>query len=224
MVAGFSDRAGRRPGYFICLVIFIASNIGLCLQNSYPALLILRCIQSAGSSGTSALSSGIVGDLVTNEERGKFLAFASIGSMLGTTVSPIIGMIHAILSSTSIILIKSLLGGLISDYLDWHWLFWFLLFLSWSFVPLLLVLPETCRKVVSNLVLFQSLWQLDRWISSELLCAPRLALDGPRFNGSGRYSRTLQHPCVGFAHKCSKTPIGRRHRKSKRHSGRNRAF
>jgi len=60
------------------------------------------------------------------------IAFASLGSILGPTLAPIT-------------------GGLIGQYLDWHWIFWVLLIASVSFfIPLLLFLPETCRKVVGD--------------------------------------------------------------------------
>ncbi|RAL00028.1 MFS transporter [Aspergillus ibericus CBS 121593] len=132
LIAGFSDTAGRRPAYIICFTIYLAANLGLGLQNNYGALLGLRCLQSAGSSGTVALANGLVGDLVTSAERGSYIAYASLGSMLGPSLSPII-------------------GGLLSQYLNWHWLFWFLLIYSGAFfIPLLLFLPETCRKVVAD--------------------------------------------------------------------------
>lgn len=132
MTAGFSDSVGRRPAYFICFVLYIAANLGLALQNQYAALLVLRCLQSAGSSGTIALANGVVGDLVTSAERGSYIAFASLGTILGPTVAPI-------------------LGGIITQYLDYHWLFWFLLILSGTFaVPFLLFMPETCRHIVSD--------------------------------------------------------------------------
>ena len=132
MIAGFSDKAGRRPAYFICFIIYIAANLGLALQNNYVALLVLRMMQSAGSSGTVALANGLVGDCVTSADRGKYIAWASLGSIMGPTVSPLI-------------------GGLISQYLDWHWIFWFLLILSGVFfVPIALFLPETCRKIVGD--------------------------------------------------------------------------
>lgn len=102
MIAGFSDKAGRRSAYFICFVIYLIANLALALQNSYVALLILRMLQSAGSSGTIALANGLVGDCVVSAERGQYIAFASLGSILGPTLSPI-------------------LGGLLSQYLNWHW-------------------------------------------------------------------------------------------------------
>ncbi|KIX07002.1 uncharacterized protein Z518_04978 [Rhinocladiella mackenziei CBS 650.93] len=132
MIAGFSDSMGRRPAYILCFSIYLVANLGLGLQNSYAALLVLRCIQSAGSSGTIALANGLVGDTVTSEQRGEFIAFASLGGLLGPSVSPII-------------------GGAISQSLDWHWIFWFLLIFSAVFcVPLFLFLPETCRNIVGD--------------------------------------------------------------------------
>lgn len=40
-----ADTAGRRPAYLISFIIFLAANIGLATQNSYAALLVLRCLQ-----------------------------------------------------------------------------------------------------------------------------------------------------------------------------------
>ena len=132
MIAGFSDGAGRRPAYLICLTLFLAANIGLALQNDYAALMVLRCLQSGGSSGTIALATGLVGDLATSAERGTYVAWASVGGLLGPSIAPII-------------------GGLLSQYLGWKWIFWFsAIFAAALLVPTLLFLPETCRKVVAD--------------------------------------------------------------------------
>ncbi|MCJ1250407.1 hypothetical protein MMC30_007635 [Trapelia coarctata] len=45
-----ADMTERRPTYFLGFVIYIAANIGLALQNSYPALFLLRCLQSSSST------------------------------------------------------------------------------------------------------------------------------------------------------------------------------
>jgi MFS family permease len=132
MIAGFSDNVGRRPAYMICFTIYLAANLGLGLQNQYIALLLIRMLQSGGSSGTIALAQGVTGDVVTSSERGAYIAFASVSSILGPSLSPI-------------------LGGVLSQYLGWHSVFWFLLILAGCFcVPLFLFLPETCRKVVGS--------------------------------------------------------------------------
>ena len=132
MIAGFSDNCGRRPAYIICFVVYILANLALALENNYVALLVLRMLQSAGSSGTISLAQGVVGDLITSSERGSYIAFSAISGILGPTLSPI-------------------LGGLLSQYLGWHSVFWFLLILaSCFFVGLLLFVPETGRKVVAD--------------------------------------------------------------------------
>jgi len=132
VIAGFSDNCGRRPAFILCFVIFMAANLGLGLQNSFVALLILRMVQSGGSSGTIALSQGVVGDIITSAERGSYIAITSITSILGPTLSPI-------------------LGGVLSQYLGWHSVFWFLLIFSGvSFILIALFMPETCRKVVGD--------------------------------------------------------------------------
>jgi MFS family permease len=118
--------------YIYCFIVFTAANIGLALQDSYVALMILRMLQAAGSSGTVALANGVVGDIITSSERGTYIAFASLGGMLGPILSPI-------------------LGGVIGQYAGWHWIFWFLLiFSAVVFIPLILFMPETCRSVVDN--------------------------------------------------------------------------
>lgn len=94
--------------------------------------MVLRCLQSAGSSGTIALGSAAVADLSTRAERGKYIAFASMGVTLGPAIGPLV-------------------GGLLDTYLGWHSIFWFLVIFSGvMFLIMLAFLPETCRAVVGN--------------------------------------------------------------------------
>jgi multidrug resistance protein len=131
-VGGFSDTSGRRPTYLACFVIYMAANIALALQNNYYALLILRMVQSAGGSGTVALSSAVVADIVTSQERGTYVSYISIAPQAGPSIGPII-------------------GGLLGQYLGWHSIFWFLTICTGVvFIPVVLFFPETCRKVVDD--------------------------------------------------------------------------
>ncbi len=91
MIAGFSDKAGRRPAYFICFIIYIIANLALALQSNYIALLLLRMVQAAGSSGTIALAQALVGDCVVSADRGQYIAYASLGTLLGPSLSPVLG-------------------------------------------------------------------------------------------------------------------------------------
>ncbi|CAG8904759.1 unnamed protein product [Penicillium egyptiacum] len=131
-IGDFADRTGRRPAYIICFIIYIASNIGLALQDSYAALIVLRCLQSSGISSSVALSAATVADISTKQERGSMMGFVMAGNFMGPAIGPII-------------------GGLLAQYLGWRSIFWFLTIASGVFMlPLLLFLPETARNVVGD--------------------------------------------------------------------------
>jgi multidrug resistance protein len=131
-IGGFSDTAGRRPAYIICFVIYIAADIALALQNNYVALLILRMVQSAGSSGTVSIANAIIADIATSAERGLYVGITSLAVILAPSLGPI-------------------LGGIISQYAGWHWIFWFLAISACLFfIPMLLFMPETCRLIVGD--------------------------------------------------------------------------
>ncbi|CEJ59233.1 hypothetical protein PMG11_07864 [Penicillium brasilianum] len=141
-IGDFADKAGRRPAYIVCFTIYIAANIGLALQNNYAALFVLRCLQSAGSSTTIALSSGVVSDVATASERGSYMGFVTAGSLLGPSVGPVI-------------------GGLLSQYLGWRAIFWFLVVFSGAFmIPFLVFFPETARGVVGDGSLPPQKWNM----------------------------------------------------------------
>ncbi|KAK0119793.1 hypothetical protein ONS95_011225 [Cadophora gregata] len=127
-----ADMAGRRPAYIIAFIIYLGANIGLALQNSYAALFILRCLQSTGSSGAIALGFGVVADVSTSAERGKYIGLLGAGTMMGPAIGPVI-------------------GGVLAQFLGWRSIFWFLVILSGCFlVPYALTVPETGRNVVGN--------------------------------------------------------------------------
>lgn len=131
-VGNFSDNAGRRPAYTFCFVVCIAANVGLALQSSYAALMVLRCVQSAGTSGTVALASGTIADIVTSAERGTYIGYSQMGAVLGPSLSPII-------------------GGLLTQFVGWRWIFWFLvIFAACVFSIFLVFFPETCRNIVED--------------------------------------------------------------------------
>lgn len=50
-MGSMADQSGRRPIYILMFALFIGANVGIALQTSFPALLVLRMVQSAGSSG-----------------------------------------------------------------------------------------------------------------------------------------------------------------------------
>ncbi|CAK7217571.1 hypothetical protein SBRCBS47491_003204 [Sporothrix bragantina] len=146
-VGGLADGAGRRPAYMICFAVYIVANVGLAVCHNYASLLVVRMIQSAGSSSTIALCQAVVADIVTSAERGQYIGFTVLPTVLAPTLGPI-------------------LGGVLSQYLGWRSIFWFLVISSAvMFVVLLLFLPETCRQIVGDgsirpHPLYRTFWQL----------------------------------------------------------------
>ncbi|RFU29929.1 hypothetical protein B7463_g6405, partial [Scytalidium lignicola] len=141
-VGAIADSTGRRPAYIVCFTLYLAANIGLALQNQYGTLMVLRCLQSSGSSGTVALVNAVVADISTSNQRGKYLGFANVGALLGPTLGPII-------------------GGILNQFLGWRSIFWFLVILSGVvFVIVLVLLPETCREVVGNGSIPPPVWDM----------------------------------------------------------------
>ncbi|KAL2866607.1 putative MFS transporter [Aspergillus lucknowensis] len=128
----FADAGGRRPAYILAFTIYTAANIGLAVQNSYPALMVLRCIQSAGSSGTVSFGYGVIADIATPAERGTYVGPMAAGIMIAPALGPVI-------------------GGLLAKFLGWRSVFWFLVIISGGFLAVYIILvPETARKIVGD--------------------------------------------------------------------------
>lgn len=73
ITATLADRVGRRPAFLASFIVFVAANIGLALQNSFPALFVLRMLQATGIAGTFAIAYGVLADVTTPAERGSYI-------------------------------------------------------------------------------------------------------------------------------------------------------
>ncbi|ERS96564.1 MFS transporter [Sporothrix schenckii 1099-18] len=127
-----SDQLGRRPVYMLTFAIYIGANIGLALQNNYAALLILRALQSTGSSATVAIGSAVMADCTTSAERGGYITAVQASVMFAPALAPV-------------------LGGILTQFLGWRSTFWFLTISAGVFVVIYLpFVPESARKVVGD--------------------------------------------------------------------------
>lgn len=132
ILGDMADHMGRRPISLLALALYFNANLGLALQNNYIALVVLRCLQSAGASSTIALAYGIITDVSTPAERGSYMAI-----LMGlTNAAPSLGPV---------------IGGVLAEKLSWHWIFWLLtIFSGLHLLALLFYLPETSRKLVGD--------------------------------------------------------------------------
>lgn len=127
-----ADVHGRRVTYMGTFVILLSACIGLARTSHYYQLVILRCMQSAGSASTIAIGAGVIGDITRREERGGFMGVYQAGLLAPVAIGPII-------------------GGIVTQTLGWRAIFWFLTIYSGVFLLFLIViLPETLRSLVGN--------------------------------------------------------------------------
>jgi MFS family permease len=129
-----SDSIGRRLVYLITLALYVLGNLGLALnKSSLAALLVLRAIQSLGASAAFAVSYGVVADVCVPSERGRMLGPVSMALNLGACVGPVVG------------------GAVAWTSGNYEWVFWTLVIVGmtlWVFVGLFL--PETARALVGS--------------------------------------------------------------------------
>lgn len=130
----FSDSIGRRLVFLITLALYAFGNLGLALnKSSYAALLVLRALQSLGASAALAVSYGVVADICVPSERGRMLGPVSMALNLGACVGPVIG------------------GSVAWTSGSYEWIFWTLVIVGvvlWLGVGLFL--PETARVLVGS--------------------------------------------------------------------------
>ncbi|KAJ5183112.1 hypothetical protein N7492_000728 [Penicillium capsulatum] len=128
----FSDVLGRRGIFIGTFAVYIIANIALGVSDNYAELMVFRAVQAAGSSATISIGAGVIGDITTSAERGSLIGIFGGVRMLGQGVGPVF-------------------GGILSQYLGFRSIFWFLVILSGlSLFSILVFLPETLRPIAGN--------------------------------------------------------------------------
>ncbi len=132
ILGSIADQSGRRPVYLLMFFMYVLANVGLAFQTSYPALLLLRMLQSAGGSATIGIGYGVVGDITESSERGAYMGILGCGPNVAPGLGPV-------------------LGGILAQKAGWRWIFGFLAMSgALSLALIAAVLPETARNIVGN--------------------------------------------------------------------------
>ncbi|RFU32908.1 hypothetical protein B7463_g3431, partial [Scytalidium lignicola] len=122
-----SDTQGRRT-----FIVYLISDVGLAFSKSFTGLMIFRGIQAAGSAATISIGAGVIGDITTARERGSLIGIFGGIRMMGQSIGPVF-------------------GGIITQFLGFHAIFWFLFGLgTLTLLLILLLLPETLRTIAGN--------------------------------------------------------------------------
>jgi EmrB/QacA subfamily drug resistance transporter len=112
-----ADQYGRRPMIFTALATFLAGSVLCGLAGSMTQLIVFRAIQGMGAGGFMPLSQIIISDLVAPRDRARRQGSIAIVFAVTSVLGPV-------------------LGGLMTDLLSWHWIFFINLpvgaFASWA--------------------------------------------------------------------------------------------
>ena len=129
-----SDLFGRRPIVIFAVGLFIISSALAGLSQQMWQLILFRGFQGLGGGAIFPIALAVVADLYTPAERGKYLGF--FGAIFG--VSSLIG---------------PAIGGVITDTVGWHWIFFVniplglvSLVILWRLLPAIRR-PEAARNI-----------------------------------------------------------------------------
>ena len=123
-----SDSFGRRPVILIGLVLFTLASIGCAVTQTVEQLIFFRAVQGLSTGAGIVVSRAVIRDMFPPDEAQRVMSQITIFFGIAPAIAPMI-------------------GGVLSEYLGWHSIFWFLVA-----VGLLLIaanarlLPETLHE------------------------------------------------------------------------------
>jgi len=100
-----SDLYGRKPMMMFGVIVFLIGSALSGLSQNMAMLILFRGIQGIGAGALFPIALSVIGDLYTPAERGRYQGL--FGAVFG--ISFIIG---------------PALGGLLTDFVSWHWIFY----------------------------------------------------------------------------------------------------
>lgn len=104
-VGRMADLWGNKRIYLVGYAIFGVGSVLSALSGTVEVLIAARFIQGIGGALLTANSSAIITHTFPKGELGRALGISSMVYAVGTTLGPIV-------------------GGLLTDAIDWHWAFW----------------------------------------------------------------------------------------------------
>jgi len=99
------DLFGRKKIFMIAIVIFLIGSALCGLSQNMTQLIFFRGLQGIGAGGLMSLVLAILGDIITPQQRGRYMGYFMAVFAVSSVVGP-------------------LLGGLFTDHLSWRWIFY----------------------------------------------------------------------------------------------------
>ncbi len=100
-----SDLYGRKPAFTVSITVFLIGSVLCGLADGMIQLIVFRAVQGLGAGGLIVLAQTVIGDLVSPRERGRYQ-----------------GLFAAVFTACSVA--GPLLGGFITEYASWRWIFY----------------------------------------------------------------------------------------------------
>ncbi|NCF66354.1 MAG: MFS transporter [Chloroflexi bacterium] len=91
IMGSLADRVGRKPIILISLAAFTLANIGYLFAPTTTAIILIRALQGALSSGLYPSSMAMVGDIMPEKERGRWVGILSASYAAGFIFGPLVG-------------------------------------------------------------------------------------------------------------------------------------
>ncbi|GAB3424877.1 MDR family MFS transporter [Flindersiella endophytica] len=101
----FGDLFGRKLVFQLSVVVFVGGSAFCGLAESMTWLIAWRAVQGFAAGGLMVTAAAVIGDVIPLRDRGKYQG--ALGSVFGVVT-----------------VIGPLLGGLFTDHLSWHWVFY----------------------------------------------------------------------------------------------------
>jgi EmrB/QacA subfamily drug resistance transporter len=99
------DLYGRRRMMLFGLGLFTLASAFCAMAQSMEQLVLARIFQGIGAGGMISVSQAIIGDIIPPRERGRYQGYFSGMYALASVAGPV-------------------LGGYLTEYLSWRWVFW----------------------------------------------------------------------------------------------------